>query len=217
MKQSLSKHPFILKSILNMSDINNVDSRIIVDCCSLILNNQDILKEHKIAYNNYSQIKSLYKTILFILRQEPISLEFLTLPKAAQIKLLNENSIKWEYNKKGNIVVESESYETTRMIGSSSWCISYDQHTWDYYNKGKTHLIIITDMDIIGVSYNNMSYVAYNLKNNDVDVSKFFNEIPRSKLNKTIIFKQKLFNEYPLVLPIVLLTPLVIMLLLFLN
>jgi hypothetical protein len=186
LKKNINSNPYILKSILSMIDVDDIDHRIIKHLCFLIHSHKNILKQHKLAYNNYKKVKTLYNTLLFITNKEPISLDFLTLPQSKQIKILNENLIQWEFNKKQNIVVHSENYETTRLIGSSKWCICFDESTWDYYNKGKKHIIIIKELDIIGVSYNNNTFSAYNLKNENVRLSNVRKDIPNLSTKKMI-------------------------------
>jgi hypothetical protein len=183
-QDNLSKKPFILKSIMKMSDIENINLKYIKHCLSIINKNPHELKTIKIAYNNYQLFMDLYKAILKITGIDSISINFPSLTLDEKENFLNLHNIKFIKNENQDIIIESEDYETTRLIGSEHWCIYKSKNMWNKYNLNRKHIIIATKNNLYGVTFKDNYFQCFDMSDSSISYKTIKNKIP-SKYNIT--------------------------------
>ena len=191
----LNKHPFIQKSLKRMNDINSVEQKYINHFCEIILSNHFELKRTKIAYNNYTSFFPLYETITRLTSIKPITDRFSDMDLAEQEQFLINHNINYVKNEFNHLIIHSNNFETTELLGHESWCIQYNKEDWINYNQNRTHLILSTPSDFYGLSFSDKLFYCFNSRNEAVDISEIYGFIPKEfNLKKTKPTKKSEYN-----------------------
>lgn len=178
LKEALNKHPFILKSLKRMKGIEHVEEKYIKHFCAIINTNHFELKRTKIAYNNYTDFFELYDTVTRLTNIEPLYIRFQDLKNDDKEIYLADRDIPYGKTEQGYLIIRSENYETTKLLGAKSWCIQKNREDWEIYNDNRKHLIITSDIEMYGLSYNKEVFDCFDINNNPVDLSDIKSIIP---------------------------------------
>lgn len=180
-KKLFQNNPFIMKSLLKMCDIEEVDKKILIHISELIKHKKT--KKIILAYNNYKSVYKLYDALLEITKKKAIDLSFLNLSFYDKINLLNKYEIKYEITSKNNILIYPKNYLETTKIGSPLWCITKRKSDWFKYNLKRKFIILITKKDIIGCSFDDKKKFFFDQENKKVN---FYIVLSRSNYDKRL-------------------------------
>jgi hypothetical protein len=198
-KKHLQKHPFIMKSVLKMDDLDNINVQYIEHFVSMLNTSKEKLKNFKLAYNNYTKFITLYKTMLEISGEKAIDVGFCILEKVEKIEFLETNNIKYKLID-DILAVFPSSFEEGQMIYPKTWCIKSSKKMWDSYNKDSKHLVLFREDKIYGISHNDKTFKCYSKKDIPISYSTFFKEIGKDlpfqlkiDYNKNLNFIEKYY------------------------
>lgn len=190
LRKELSKHPFILKSLKRMKDIDHVEKKYLEHFCSIIKMNHFELKRTKLAYNNYYDFFELYDTLIRLTGLEPLYARFQDLNLEDKEIFLADRGIPCTKTDNGFLIIRSESYDQTRLLGAKSWCIQQNENDWYNYNTNRKHLIIASENELYGVSYNKEIFDGFDINNNPVSLSDMKRIVPENYgLNDIKLFR----------------------------
>lgn len=165
-KEIFSKRPFIMKSLLKMTDINEVNDKIILHIRDLIEHKKT--KRILLAYNNYKSVFQFYDSLLEITKEKAIDLSFLSLDFDEKIKILNNYNIEYEVTTKKNIIIYPKNFTETSKVGSPEWCIVRQENYWNDYNLENKFAIVATKTDLIGFTYNDRKIEIFDKDNQKI-------------------------------------------------
>lgn len=166
-KNNLSKNPTIMKALLKMEDIHDVDQKIIVHFHKIVQTKRIHQANLKISYNDYNSFKDFYYSLIKWLNIAPIDIGFHSLNLKEKEATLMAYDIRY-YNENGILVIFPTKFEETCIVGSPKWCIVRSKNLWASYNKNKKHMVIVRGDDVYGMSFDTKSFKCFN--KNDLPV-----------------------------------------------
>jgi hypothetical protein len=175
-KMHLQNHPFIMKSVLKMDDLDSINIKYVEHFVQIVENYAPKFKKFKLAYNNYTKFIDLYKTILEISGEYSVDIGFCGLSKIEKIKFLEINNIKHKLID-DIIAVYPSSFEEGQMIYPKIWCIKKSKKMWNSYNKNSQHVVFYRGDKIYGVSHSDTKFKCYSKKDIPISYRKFNKEI----------------------------------------
>jgi hypothetical protein len=192
-QNNLQNHPFIMKSILKMDDLDNINPKYVEHCVQIIQDSSEKLKRVKLAYNNYHKFIDLYKITLEITEENPVDIGFSSLSKIDKIGFLEINNI--EHTIIDDIIaVYPDTFEEGQMIYPKCWCIAKSKKLWKSYNSDTEHVVLYQGDKVYGISHSESKFKCYSKNDMPITYYKFNKEIghklpAKNKIKNKIYFR----------------------------
>jgi hypothetical protein len=192
-KEEFSKHPFIMKILLNFGDLKKTNINEINQIKDLFDNDNQYktIKDSRLNYHSFTCFSELHSHLTELVGEKKIiqKVNFFNLSRLDQINILEKNDI--EYHKENeNLIILCSSFEKSKIISPSKWCISTSEFTWTTYNrhnKEQSLIILLTQYDMIGISVYKDRFYSFNRGNEKLSNKELNSTIKKSsKLNATI-------------------------------
>jgi hypothetical protein len=175
-KKHLQKHPFIMKSVLKMDDLNTINIKYIEHFVDIVKNHKSRFNKIQLAYNNYTKFIDLYKATLDVTGIEVVDIGFCNLSHSDKIFFLKESNIKYEISN-DIILVYPSSFEEGQMIYPNKWCIKRSKTLWTSYNKNAEHTVLYRGDKVFGVSNSKTTFKCFTELDRNRSYSDFHNII----------------------------------------